>query len=383
MRVTDAGWSIVERAALHALTEQELDGITQRVYDASSSYRFDRVEPWEEEWWTARLPRRGRILVGACGAGREVLWCLGRGYSVEAFDPARSLVALARQRVQGRARIDVAGYSEFIAGSVGIGQFDAIILGWGSLSHVMSADSRAALLATCARICPGGPTLASWLGARDAPSGRSARVGARLGRALGALRGIPLRTVDSDTIYLHIGATHHFDDRELATLCRRAGLAFRPESGSYPHATLTVDAQAAKRAEAAADLVAEALGRGAPIEVVAQGRSMGPAISHGERVSLRALAAHELLTEGDVVAARFQGDLLIHRVVDRDASGRVLLRGDACPAPDGWVERRELLGKVVSVDDGSGPRSVPPCLPPAPRWRRGFGRVGRAWRALR
>lgn len=114
-------------------------------------------------------------------------------------------------------------------------------------------------------------------------------------------------------------------------------------------------------------------------DMVALGGSMTPAIPSGCRVALLCTPAPTL---GDVVAARLHGSLVIHRVVGLDAAGRVLLKGDSCPTPDGWIDPRDILGRVESIDDGSGPRPVPAASPPVPRWRRGLARLERAWRAL-
>lgn len=389
-RVTDAAWTIVERAALHGLHEKELDVVAARVYDASPSYRTETIEPWEEAWWRARLPRRGRVLVGGCGAGREVLWLLAHGYEVEAFDPAPSLVALARERVRGRARVDVANYAAFVDGKLADGPFDAVVLGWGSFSHVLSAPSRTALLQACARVCPRGPILLSWMRAGDPPRGRASHIGDRLGRAVGALRGVPERDVSRDAIYLHLGPAHHLDDDEVAGLARAAGLSFCAEGGdfpdatvphaTYPHATLRADRNKRRREDAAVALVADVLARGKTVDVVARGGSMSGAIPHGSRVALEPPRGVVL---GDVAAVRHHDLFLIHRIVGIDGQGRALLKGDACPSPDGWFAPSEILGRVAFIDDGRGRRTVPPATTPTPRWRRALGRFGRAAAALR
>lgn len=126
----------------------------------------------------------------------------------------------------------------------------------------------------------------------------------------------------------------------------------------------------------ALELVVEVLRRGHAQSIVARGGSMTPAIVDGARLTLAPLTpaarrAHPLAL-GDVVAvATPRVGLVVHRVVGVDSAGRVLVKGDANPSPDGWFERAALVARVVDVDGGP----VSPPLPFPPRWRRGFRRL--------
>lgn len=379
-------WGFFAALVLHALRDDELEDLSSRLYHASPYHRGDRIEAWEDRWWSASLPRPpARVLVGGCGAGREILWLVERGYSVEAFDPAASLVRVAKQRLQGRARIEVDDYRHFIGTCQGRGPYDAILLGWGSFSHVLSASTREALLQVCSALCPHGPILLSWLAAAGpARHGRAGRSGARVGRMLGAVRGTPARQGGVDVLLPHAGPAHLFEEDEIREFARRVGR--RPEledAQEYPHATLW-PSPAPRRRDVDVELVADVLRRGGRATITARGGSMSDAIPNGTRLAIEPLPGNQSPALGDVVAARLAGGLLVvHRVVGIDGRGRALLKGDTCRSPDGWVDPPDIVGRVAYLDGGRGPRAVPGPTAPRPRWRRAVGRFERAAAALR
>lgn len=129
----------------------------------------------------------------------------------------------------------------------------------------------------------------------------------------------------------------------------------------------------------AVDLLADLLARRGEHCLVAHGQSMKGAIASGNVIRLRHVARTAPIAFGDVVAARGAGVLIVHRVVGRDAHHRLLLKGDACPWPDGWIARDDVMAVVVAVDDGDGFAPVSPPGPPSPRWQRAFRRL-RRWR---
>jgi hypothetical protein len=149
-----------------------------------------------------RFPRSGRVLVGAAGAGREAMALIERGFSVLAFDPCEPFVAAARAAAPAdRATFVHAAYDDLVAAVAGRGgplaeavagpPFDAVILGWGSLSHVLPERARAELLHALRRLAPAAPVLASFFLAPDmvtkaSGKGRVQEGLRRLFRALGA-----------------------------------------------------------------------------------------------------------------------------------------------------------------------------------------------------
>ena len=163
-----------------ALTTEEKARLTNRIYNTFPNYLSgarapwgEKLAPWEETWFGRRLPKPpGRILLGACGAGREALALLEMGFEVDAFDLAAELASIARQTIGNRARVLTLGYEDLSAAvlegkagpatSLAQERYEAVLLGWGSLTHVMDPNERLRLLRSLTLICPSGPILASF-----------------------------------------------------------------------------------------------------------------------------------------------------------------------------------------------------------------------------
>ena len=117
------------------------------------------------------------------------------------------------------------------------------------------------------------------------------------------------------------------------------------------------------------ELLEELLARGKPVTVRARGGSMWPALRDGDVLTLRKIPqgldlqgpkyffSSGKITQGldlqalkhrEVVAVRCGDALVIHRAVRRWGAV-VVLRGDACPAPDGAFPLAAVLGRVVAV----------------------------------
>lgn len=386
-RATDIVIEVIGGAAVHALSERELQRLGVLIDAVGSSPRTMAIDAWEEQWWAATLPKRpGRILVAGCGAGREIAWLLERGWEAEAFDASASLAVEARRRASGRARVDVLDFAGFVRDAHRRLAYDAVVIGGGALSQCLSDLARRQLIAACAALCPKGPILLSWQDGTGLHERRGRRrahaLGARIGQALGELRGCDAAWRDQVRFVAHAGPTAFLEVADLEALAasvgRRAVLHHEP----MPHGEIVVSGKARSASvldAAATDLLGEVLRSRGVHFLVARGGSMRPAIPSGTQVRLEHARSATL---GDVVAARMNGSLVIHRVIGLDSTGHMLIKGDACPTPDGWIEHRDLIGKVASIDDGSGARTVPPCSTPPAGCRRAVGRVARAWRAL-
>ncbi|HEU4404294.1 MAG TPA: S24/S26 family peptidase [Polyangiaceae bacterium] len=97
------------------------------------------------------------------------------------------------------------------------------------------------------------------------------------------------------------------------------------------------------------DALVEALAGGRAVTLRALGHSMEPTIPPGSVVRVEPCAERSLRW-GDVAACvRPDGGLALHRVVARDAAGRVRTWGDAMRRPDDWAPR--VVGKVVVVPE--------------------------------
>lgn len=247
-------------ALREALSSEEKGRLAVALYDAGDQYRDAPRYAWEDAWidrWLAGAtkakaarkqlpilgnaiepPARGTALVGAAGAGREAVALIARGYEVVAIEPSRTLAATCRDRIEGatqgrssqsgsRSRVIEARYEDL--DPVEIEGMDAVLLGLGSLSHVLDDGARDRLFAMLVRACPHGPILASTLAPPAGVSveearreGRSAKVGRAVGAALRSWRGLP--DVDpAEIVFDTLGFAKLFTRDELAALGDRHG----------------------------------------------------------------------------------------------------------------------------------------------------------------
>lgn len=208
-----------------ALSAEEKSRLGVRRYDASDEWRESPRYDWEDAWLARALPPPpAHVLVGAAGAGREVASLLSCGYAVTALEPSRALAGLCRAR-SAAAGVVIGRYEDLVGGAAclrdrlgedarplvdawtGERPFDAVLMGLGSVSHLLDGGPRAAVMSALAAMCPRGPILASAVAlpreraARSqegAPSeqtprfvgGRGARVGRAVARPIRAARGL-------------------------------------------------------------------------------------------------------------------------------------------------------------------------------------------------
>jgi len=227
---------------LHLAQPEDWHEITARAYNRNRSYRDDAYNatfyPWEKQAVDRFFPDPpARVLVGAAGGGRELAWLAGRGYDVAGFDPAVRLATDVARRVD-RSRLlccEVASYQALLDGITAIeahAPYDAIVLGFGSLSHVALPKHREALLRKALSLCDKGPLLLSWLSNARSPAQLRVRaVLTRLGLA---------RRPARDSYSAHEGFIHGFDYQEIFDLASAAGyrVAAYDDANDFPHAVL-------------------------------------------------------------------------------------------------------------------------------------------------
>lgn len=144
--------------------------------------------------------------------------------------------------------------------------------------------------------------------------------------------------------------------------------------------------QATARDDVALELLLAALRHG-PQRLRALGGSMWPSIPHGTCVELTRVGTDVPIALGEVLAVRSpEGRFLIHRVVGLRGDGHFLLKGDHCPAPDGWFSPDCRLARVGRMERAGSWVSVSRRAAPPPR---GMERIAEAlrrrlpaWRAL-
>jgi hypothetical protein len=245
-----------------AIEPSDRGTVTAAVYSFRGSNRRDLFR-WEEPWFTSDLPKPpARILVGGAGDGREARWLLARGYDVIAFDPARASVAQYNASfpetpsiVLDYETLSRASYARRTGSHIELehdaapilerAPYDAAVLGWGSLTHVLEEHEQAALFETLVELVPVGPILASFFMRQDITAdvpnarGRAHQLGIRLGMALSG--GRVLLDVDAPgqpRFMPHCGFVYHFDCERLerlAAICGRELTLYA--TNTYPHAT--------------------------------------------------------------------------------------------------------------------------------------------------
>jgi len=236
-----------------ALTGGEREELGTALYDRAVT-RTPRhgLFTWERDWFARRLPAPpAPLLVGGAGDGREAAALKEWGYEVDAFDPAARATRTCAARLGRGARVAACRYEDLSravldggrgpAAAFAARRYRAVLLGWGSLTHVLDAGERERLLAACDRLCPDGPILASfWLKATDADPapGRAERAGRTLGRAVGRLR--DAEPSGDFRFGWWFGFAHAFGRAELEALAARAGrrVVWEEAAGGYPHVTL-------------------------------------------------------------------------------------------------------------------------------------------------
>ncbi len=237
-----------------ALDTDEQSAISIEAYHESLSPRtatgglFD----WEESWFAREMPgpeTQPRILVAAAGAGREARALELQGYRLCVMEPAPDPLDQCRQHLGDDSLIVGASFSELCDAVIDgddnpaatlVMQYDAILLGWGSLTHVLSEQDRIRLMQCCDSLT-NGPILASFFMDSHAVPRQQRGIMVSMGRGLGKLirrvRGLgpaePVEFTDWG------GFLRHFTPMELDVLAASVGRVVRwQQEGGFPHATL-------------------------------------------------------------------------------------------------------------------------------------------------
>ena len=113
--------------------------------------------------------------------------------------------------------------------------------------------------------------------------------------------------------------------------------------------TTTITARSTGNAERSA-LVAEALRLGGRLRLQVHGESMLPALWPGAVVEIASCSLEDVRL-GEIVLARRDGRLFLHRLVSTCKPDGFLLRGDSMPGSDPQFPVEALLGRLVSKAD--------------------------------
>jgi len=248
-RLLDSGERLTGALFCEALRIDEKSRLTVCIYDFYPDYkRVDAsLNSWEEAWFEKRMPRPpARILVGACGSGREAVALVERGYAVDALEPAPEFAPQARRRLGPATRVMQLTYEQLSAavltGGAGAAEelraarYDAVLLGYGSLAHVLDVREQRRLLRALDLLCPAGPILATFLCGADssepARTGRAERLGGRIGRGLARLRRLPPGGSNRLSYRPRRGFAYTFTRREIEELAGTVGRPVAWECGT-------------------------------------------------------------------------------------------------------------------------------------------------------
>ncbi len=233
------GAAIVRDEILFAwLSPAERDALTVETYRRFASFAADgplfsdALLDWERRLVESpHFPKGGRVLVGGTGAGREMLALAALGYEVAGFDPSEPLVEKGKAKLHDPSSVVVASYEDVVravehsagplASLARAAPFDALIIGFGSLSHVTRAERRIAVLNALRRLAPKAPVILSYY-ILSASKGQSSERRARL-RRLFARIGARYAAEPSDAFSYDFGFVARLTPAMIETEAAAAG----------------------------------------------------------------------------------------------------------------------------------------------------------------
>jgi hypothetical protein len=232
-----------------ALSPSEKAALTIHLYSLQSVAPMTTLSDWEVVWFMRALPPSpARLLLAAAGDGRELDWLREAGYSVDAFEPAPAHAEVLRARADPQLRAAAGSFRDLIGAvlheehtplrAFAQQRYAAVILGWGSLTHVLEPSERAHLMRACDRLSPDGPILASfWLRGPAAPASAAHAQGVAWGSRLAKLRGHRPALHAGDAFQPYCGFTHEYTREEIDALAASVDRDAEWSEDCYPHVT--------------------------------------------------------------------------------------------------------------------------------------------------
>jgi hypothetical protein len=217
--------ALIQGLALGLLSNEELERLTQHRYTkhfapySSESHVKSGLFIWEREAIRRYFPPRGRIIVAAAGAGREMIALARCGFRVDGFDCCPPLVETGRsylKQLNIDAKLIYAPPSTVPACE---GGYDAVLVGFSGYMYIAGRNRRIRFLRDLQRlVTPGAPVMLSFT---EGDSGRRRVWTARIGTILRRLRRAePVEEGDC----LKAGFQHHFVRQQIASEMSEAGL---------------------------------------------------------------------------------------------------------------------------------------------------------------
>jgi hypothetical protein len=187
------GRALLNSLWLGVLSDRSLRALDRRYYDSAELYRTTEwnergLFDWERRPLEEHFGSAARVLVPACGGGRELLALLQAGFDAQGYEPHPGLAAYARAFLAERGhpgRVEDAEPDQFPPGG---SDCDGVLVGWGAYSLMHGRAGRVGFLTDARRQLPvGGPVLLSFFD-RDGDS-RELRWTRTAANALRRLRG--------------------------------------------------------------------------------------------------------------------------------------------------------------------------------------------------
>lgn len=235
-RVARALAILREELAFRTFTEQDWVELGRSLYARAN--RYSRGSDHNESGLfafesnaieLAFPPAPATILVGACGRGREIFALLERGYRIAAaYDPVEPFIDSLREDprlLKIRDRLWVSTHQTVQSLPLfrelsQTGLVDAVVVGWGSYTHVRGTARRVEFLRALRALCPSGPVLLSFFAETVSEPERPARLRATLRRILGTTSST---AEPGDGLNRGQGATHRFTEEAFVREAAQAG----------------------------------------------------------------------------------------------------------------------------------------------------------------
>ena len=146
-----AGWVGVQSLGLGFLDPEQLVRLTVRRFESSTYVVPDYntgsgLWMWEREALRRFFPAQGRILVGAAGAGREMIALHRAGYAVEGFECAHTLAEAGQRILRDEGCSGPLIWAPACIVPTIAGHFDGAIMGWSGYMYVPTRRQRVELL---------------------------------------------------------------------------------------------------------------------------------------------------------------------------------------------------------------------------------------------
>jgi SAM-dependent methyltransferase len=179
---------------LGLLDRQALQGLTTRQYEdddsyAEENYNLSGLHHWETSVVEQYFSGCRTLLIGAAGAGREIIALSRRGFQADGFDCSPRFLERARSLCEAQgvaANLFLAAPGEAPEEA---GVYDGLILGWGGYIHIPGRERRVRFLREFRKhVKAGGPLLVSVISRGESGRVKISFAVARLVRALSLSR---------------------------------------------------------------------------------------------------------------------------------------------------------------------------------------------------